>query len=120
MSEVMLSRSTRYLWAAARGKADSGYGGYLSCFLLDDDGFILKKMFTVSTGNTGGTASSISPAPWDDEWLALSDSVSGYVQLWRMKGGKQTDAGIDYSTAEPMARVDIFDGGCCSNALWYN
>jgi len=116
----MLSRSLRYLWAAARGKADTGYGGYLSCFLLSDDGTVLKKMFTVPTSSIGGTPHSITPAPWDDEWLALTDSVSGYVQMWRMKGGKQTNMLSEYSTAEPMARVDIFDGGCCGNALWYN
>ena len=119
-SEVMLSRSARYLWAAARGRAETNYGGYLSCFLLDVDGSVAKKMFTVPTSSISGAPVSITPASWDEEWLAVTDSVSGYVQMWRMKGGKQTDAGVDYSTAEPMARVDIFDGGCCSNALWYN
>jgi carboxy-cis,cis-muconate cyclase len=116
----MLSRSSRYLWASARGRANTTFGSYLSGFLLDDDGSIVKKMFTVQVSPLSGAAHSITPAPWGDEWLVMTDSVSGYVQMWRMKGGRDMGAGMEYSTVEPVARVDIFDGGCCGNAIWYN
>lgn len=116
----MLSRNNRYLWATARGKANSTYGGYISGFLIDNDGSIIKKMFTVPASTTGGPVNSITTAPWDDEWAVVTDAASGYVEMWRMRGGRETEFGLEYNTAEAVARVDISDGGCCGNAIWYN
>ncbi len=116
----MLSRSGKYLWATARGLPNSTFHGYISGFILDDDGSILKKMFTVPITAAGGTVSSITPAPWDDEWAAMVDASPGCVQMWRMKGAKETQNGVEYNTADAVARIDINDGGCCGNAIWYN
>jgi len=120
VGDLALSRSSKYLWATTRAKANSTYYSYISGFLLDGDGFITKKMFTVPTTRTGGTNNAITPAPWDDEVVALADSPRGFVQLWRMKGGKDNGNGMEYNNAEPMATLDIADGGCCTNVLWYN
>ncbi len=117
---MALSRSNRYLWASVQANQNGPYAGYISAFLLDDDGSIIKRMFTTPVSTSGGGPNTISPAPWDDEWAALTDDETGHVQMWRMRGAKATDNGAEYNAVEAVARVEITDGGCCSNAIWYN
>ncbi|RKU45339.1 hypothetical protein DL546_007881 [Coniochaeta pulveracea] len=115
-AEVLLSHDARYIWATARAQSNTNRTGYISAFLLDDAGLIVKRMFRVPTTTTGGVANAISPAPWGSEWAAMTDVPKGYVQIWRMTGGKE---GV-YAGAQAVARVDIADGGCCANAIWYD
>jgi carboxy-cis,cis-muconate cyclase len=77
-------------------------------------------MFMVPTTTTGGWANAISPAFWSDEYAALADTPDGYVQIWKMEGRDETALGIEYSTARAVAQVDIGDGGCCANVIWYS
>ncbi|KAK7752883.1 hypothetical protein SLS62_005225 [Diatrype stigma] len=114
-AEVALSPSGRYLWASsrARGSADLGY---LSVFQLDDRGAVEDRLFMVPTTTRGGIANSVSPAPWSDEFVAMTDYGTGYVQIWKvMSGNAEANA-----TATAVARVDIVDGGCCANVIWYD
>jgi carboxy-cis,cis-muconate cyclase len=117
-AEVMLSRSERYLWATSRAQQNTTYPGYISAFLLADDGHIVKRMFMVSTTTVGGWANNISPPPWSDEYAAMADHQTGYVQMFKMEGRKETGDGVEYTTAAPVAKVDIADGGCCTNVIW--
>src|SRR3569833_3328312 len=103
----MLSRSNKYLWAIVGARENASLPGYLSAFLLDDDGSIAKKMFTVSTTTPAGAPTTVSSAPWDDEWAATTDATSGFLQMWKMKGGKDTDNGVVYATAETQAKLSI-------------
>lgn len=116
----MLSPDSKYLWATARAQSKSNLTGYISTFLLDSDGVIVKRMFRVPTTTVGGIANAISPAPWGSEWAAMTDVPNGYVQIWKMTGKKEGDHGTEYTSAEAVARVDIADGGCCANAIWYD
>ncbi|KAK0714188.1 Lactonase, 7-bladed beta-propeller-domain-containing protein, partial [Lasiosphaeria miniovina] len=118
-AEVMLSPSGRYLWATARAQRNVDVVGYISCYLLAADGAIVKLMFMVPTTTTGGWANAISPAFWSDEYAALADTPTGYVQIWKLSEPKDTPQGVEYGTAKAVARVDIGDGGCCANAIWY-
>ncbi|KAK4150802.1 Lactonase, 7-bladed beta-propeller-domain-containing protein [Chaetomidium leptoderma] len=119
-AEVMLSPSSRYLWATARTRLNSTTG-FVSAFLLSEDGQIVKKLFRVPTTTLGGIANAISPAPWSDEYAAMTDYRKGYVQMWKMEGGKEGREGVvEYSTANVVAQVDIGDGGCCANVIWYS
>jgi carboxy-cis,cis-muconate cyclase len=111
----MLSSSEKYLWATARAEAKTNLTGYISCFELNDAGAIQKKLFTVPTTVLNGNAVAVAPAFFDDQFIALADT--GYVQIWQMKNGTGRYAN---STATPIAKVDINDGGCCANALWYD
>jgi carboxy-cis,cis-muconate cyclase len=119
-AEVMLAPSGRYVWATSRGKRNTEFYGYISCFLLDSEGMIVKRMFMVPTTTKAGWANAISPAFWNDEYAAMADYPDGYVQIWKMEGKKETENGIEYTTATAIARVDIGDGGCCANAIWYS
>jgi len=112
-AEVMLSPSKKYLWATARAQSNTTNYGYISCFRLKEDGAIESKLFTVPTTTTGGIANAVSPAFFSDEWVAMADYGIGYVQMWRFKDGTNP-------TAKAVARVDIGEGGCCANAIWYD
>lgn len=126
-ADLKLARSESYLWAVtqARPGARLAVGGFLSGFLLDDDGSIVKRMFTVPTSvPTGpvigaGGLQALTPATWGSEYAALTDATTGYVEMWQMVGGHDSNYGTDYKTARAVARLDM-EGGCCSNAVWFN
>ncbi|EAQ84227.1 hypothetical protein CHGG_10631 [Chaetomium globosum CBS 148.51] len=119
-AEVMLSASGRYLWASARAKEEVDTG-FVAVFLVGADGGIVKKMFRVPTTTRGGKANAVSPAFWDDEYAAMTDYGEGYVLMWRMEGRRErADGLVEYSTARAVAKVDVKDGGCCANAIWYS
>lgn len=99
---------------------NSNNTGFISAFLLDRGGEVVKRMFRVPTTTLGGIANAVSPAPWGSEWAAMTDYSKGYVQVWRMIGKKMGVYGVEYSSAKAVARVDIADGGCCANTIWYD
>ena len=116
----MLSASGRYLWATARPSPSSSWTGYVACFLLADDGNMVRPMFRIPTTEAGGAAEAVSPAPWSDEYAAMAHHPGGYVEVLKMEGRRETGQGVEYASAKVVARVDIGDGGCCANAIWYS
>lgn len=116
-AEVALSPNGRYLWISTRAREDADVG-YLSAYLLSEEGYVDRRMFTVPTTTTGGIANSVSPAPWSDEIVAMTDFGTGYVQIWKMT--QPRESGVGFLNATAIARVDIKDGGCCANVLWYD
>ncbi|KAH7323491.1 carboxy-cis,cis-muconate cyclase [Rhexocercosporidium sp. MPI-PUGE-AT-0058] len=115
-AEVMLSHSNRLLWASARANRDTDYVGYISCFSLAEDGKIKELLFIQPTTTTGGIANQVSPSPFSDDWMALSDFPRGYVEIWQVRNLREGE-GV---TARPVAKVEIGDGGCCANSIWYD
>jgi hypothetical protein len=102
----MVSKSARYLWLTARAKTGSKNVGYVSAFLLGNDGKIIKPMFRVETTTTGGWANAISPASWSDEYAAMADHPNAYVQVWKMSA--------------PMVRevCSLWNTCCCALQLF--
>ena len=80
----------------------------------------MKQLFRVPTTAVGSVANAISPSPWSDEYAALADTPNGFVQMWKLDGRSEGPHGVEYSIAKPIAKVDINDGGCCANAIWYS
>ncbi|CAL3968918.1 unnamed protein product [Diplocarpon coronariae] len=116
-AEVALSASNGILWASARAILNATYPGYLNGFALDAEGKITEPLFRVETTTVGGgNTNQISPSPFTDEWMAMADNPAGYVQIWRVVD--TTDG--SGKTATPVAKVDIGDGGCCANTIWYD
>jgi len=113
---VNISPNGRYLWATARGRQRST--GYISCFLLDGDGRILKRLFIMATGTTNTTSSSLTTAPWSDEYVVFADAPGGYVEILKLDGREETDMGVEYSSARVVAKLDIEEGACCGNPVW--
>jgi carboxy-cis,cis-muconate cyclase len=119
----MLSHSSKLLWATARAMSDSNNTGFISCFNLDDSGAITDQIFMLPTTTTNGIANAVSPASWSDEFMALTDVPRGYVQIWQLVKGNGTAFGAGrsgWTSANMVAQVDIKDGGCCANAIWYD
>jgi carboxy-cis,cis-muconate cyclase len=112
--EPMLSHNMKYLWATARAEPNTNLTGWISGFQLDSDGRIRKQLFMIPTTTINGIANAVSPAPFSDEWMALTDDPTGFVQIWRLKNM------LNGTTTVPVVKVDISDGGCCANAIWYD
>lgn len=109
--EVALSFSNQYLWATNRGRSTNATG-YISVFTLDDEGAILEQNFLLPTTSSGGAANSVAPSPFSDRFVALTDSSVGFVEIWELSD--------DGSSASVVAHLDLNDGGCCANAVWYS
>ncbi|KAI1843007.1 hypothetical protein JX266_010860 [Neoarthrinium moseri] len=109
--EVALSFSSKFLWATNRGR-DASTLGYISVFTLDADGAILSQNFLLTTTTSGGAANAVTPSPFTDRFAALTDSSTGFVEIWELAD--------DGSNATVVAHLDLVDGGCCANAVWYS
>jgi len=109
--EVMISHSAKYLWATNRGR-QAGTKGFISAFRLGDSGEIERQLFLMETTTSGGSANAVTPAPFGDEWVALTDTEKGLVQIWRFDVVKEE--------VEVVAEVGIPVGRCCANAVWYD
>ncbi|KAF8866949.1 carboxy-cis,cis-muconate cyclase [Acephala macrosclerotiorum] len=107
--EVALSYSNTYLWATSRSRS-TNTTGYISAFSLSTNGSISSQLFLTPTTNSGGTANSVAPSTFSDKYVALTDSSLGFVEVWAFEG----------TNASVVARVNIEDGGCCANAVWYS
>jgi carboxy-cis,cis-muconate cyclase len=109
--EVALSFSNNYLWATSRARSTNSTG-YISAFSLATNGSIESQLFLNATSSSGGTANSVAPSTFSDQFVALTDSSIGFVQVWRL--------GSDGASASVVASVYMEDGGCCANAVWYS
>ncbi|CAJ2512503.1 Uu.00g055180.m01.CDS01 [Anthostomella pinea] len=108
--EVALSASGSYVWATNRARSSTA--GYISAFTLDESGAILQQNFLLPTTSTGGAANSVAPSPFSDRFVALTDSSVGFVEIWELAE--------DGQAASVVAHIDLVDGGCCANAVWYS
>ena len=111
--EVMISPSAKYLWATSRAHK-AGTPGYISAFSISPTtGSIEEQLFLTETTTSGGAANAVAPAPFSDEFVALTDTEKGFVQIW------QLNTCDDGASAEVVAEISLPGGGCCANAVWY-
>jgi carboxy-cis,cis-muconate cyclase len=106
---VFLSKSGKYLFATARSNSFS-VTGYISAFKLNDLGVIEKQLCMNPTPNSGGHSNAVSPCPWSDEWLALTDDQDGFVEIYR----------FHEEFLCRVAHLDIKEPGFGMNAIWYD
>lgn len=106
-----LSPSGELLWAANRGRSAS-LKGSVSLFTLDESGSIEEQKFFVNTSTSGGLANIVSPVLFSDRYFALPDLAVGFVEMWELAE--------DNSTADVIAHLDLPDGGCCENVVWWS
>lgn len=111
--EVALSASGRYLWASTRGRSSNGF---IAAYALADDGAIEKQKFLLETSSGGGAANAVAPSPFSDRFVAITDSDTGFVEIWEMSENG--------TSAAVVAHLDVVDSttgsGCCANAVWYS
>lgn len=62
------------------------------------------------TTSSGGSANAVSPAKFDEDFFAITDSASNFVEIWKMEdnGGSQS--------ASAVAHLDLDSGP--ANAVW--
>ncbi|KAF7534760.1 hypothetical protein G7054_g5952 [Neopestalotiopsis clavispora] len=104
--------SPKYLLAATRSRT-TGISGYVSAFALDSEtGAITEQLFLTPTTNSGGSANAVAPAPFGEDYFAITDSGSNFVEIWKI------DASDDATTAAPVAHLGLASGP--ANVQWVN
>lgn len=100
--------SPKYLLAATRSRT-TGTPGYVSAFSLDPkSGGIKKQAFLRPTTGSGGSANAVSPAPFSEDYFAITDSGENFVEVWR----------IEEKKASVAAHLDLENGP--ANVVWYD
>ncbi|KAF5587005.1 carboxy-cis cis-muconate cyclase [Fusarium subglutinans] len=92
--------SPKYLLAATRSRK-TGVPGYVSAFSLDaKTGGIKEQMFLQETTNSGGSANAVSPASFSEDFFAITDSGSNFIEIWKIKD----------KSASAVAHLDLENG----------
>lgn len=87
--------------------------GYVSAFALDGEtGAITEQLFLLPTTNSGGSANAVSPAPFSEDYFAITDSGSNFLEIWKM------NATSSETTAAPVAHLALQSGP--ANVVWYS
>jgi carboxy-cis,cis-muconate cyclase len=105
-----VSHSGRYLFASARSNKPGELTGYVAAFRLQDDGSIEKQLCLNPTPTSGGHSNAVSPCPWSDEWLAITDDEEGWIEMYRWQD----------EFLHRVARLRISEPGFGMNAIWYD
>lgn len=106
---AFVTQSGKYLFATSRANSFD-LTGYISAFRLNPEGSIERQLFLNPTPTSGGHSNAVSPCPWTDEWIALTDDEKGGVEIYRFR---------DELLAR-VARLEVKDPGFCMNAIWYD
>lgn len=106
---VFLSHSGKYLFATSRSNSPS-LTGYIAAFRLTPVGAIDRQICLNPTPTSGGHSNAVSPCPWSDEWLALTDDEKGFVEIYRWHE----------EFLGRVAHLDIKEPGFGMNAIWYD
>uniref|UniRef100_D8PUG2 DUF6535 domain-containing protein n=1 Tax=Schizophyllum commune (strain H4-8 / FGSC 9210) TaxID=578458 RepID=D8PUG2_SCHCM len=87
--EIALSSSGSVLYTSTRSR-DATQPGFISGWLLTEDGDIDRDLFVVPTPEAGGTSNILTTSPWDDaskNMLILTDQDTGFVALYNLTDG---------------------------------
>lgn len=115
--EVQFSVSTNgtpsYMYAATRSRTTT-IPGYVSAFSIDTStGAIIEQLFLTETTGSGGSANSVTAAPFGEEYFAITDSGSSFVEVWMI-----TANGTGSATGKAVAHLDLTSGP--SDAVWFD
>jgi carboxy-cis,cis-muconate cyclase len=106
---VCLSSSGKYLFATSRSNSPK-LTGYIAAFKLGPYGEIERQLCLNPTPTSGGHSNAVSPCPWSDEWLALTDDEQGWLEIYR----------FNEEFLGRVAHVDVHEPGFGMNAIWYD
>ncbi|GKT59536.1 hypothetical protein ColTof3_06875 [Colletotrichum tofieldiae] len=102
----------KYLIAATRSRT-VGVPGYVSAFSLNStSGAIIEQLFLVPTTNSGGSANAVSPAKFSEDYFAITDSGSNFLEVWKIGAN-----GLSV-TASAVAHLKLASGP--ANVVWYS
>ncbi|KAL5346182.1 hypothetical protein ACLOAV_009215 [Pseudogymnoascus australis] len=106
---VFMSHSKKYLFATTRSNSFD-VTGYIAAFELGPKGNVVRQICLNPTPTSGGHSNAVSPCPWSDEWLALTDDQDGFVEIYRWRD----------EFLGRVAHLDIKEPGFGMNAIWYD
>jgi carboxy-cis,cis-muconate cyclase len=106
---VFLSHSKKYLFATTRSNSFD-VTGYIAAFELGPKGNVIRQICLNPTPTSGGHSNAVSPCPWSDEWVALTDDQEGFVEIYRWRD----------EFLGRVAHLDIKEPGFGMNAIWYD
>ncbi|KAF2252018.1 3-carboxy-cis,cis-mucoante lactonizing enzyme [Trematosphaeria pertusa] len=102
--------SPKYLITGTRSRSTNATG-YISAFALDaSTGAISEQLFLVPSTASGGAANAVSPAPFSEQYFAITDSGSNFIEVWKIAD--------DGTEAEAVAHLDLDVGP--ANVVWYS
>ncbi|KAE9968846.1 hypothetical protein EG328_007198 [Venturia inaequalis] len=105
------STSPKYLLASTRSRT-VGIPGYVSAFSLDAiTGGITEQLFLTPTTDSGGFANAVEPAAFSEQFFAITDSGSNFVEVWEI------DEGVNGTSASAVAHLGLGSGP--ANVKWY-
>lgn len=112
MASSNSSTTPKYLFASTRSRT-VGIPGYISAFSLNAiTGAIETQLFLRETTNSGGSSNAVSPAGFSEEFFAIVDASSNFVEVWKM-----LDEG---SGAEVVSHLDLSGGSLPANVVWFS
>lgn len=109
-----------------------GLPGYVTVFRLRESsgGSIVRQVLQVPTRTSGGHSNAVSPCPWNDAWVALTDDDEGSLEILRFVPPSASDEDDDVwaggggngegAKLESVARVLVAEPGFGMNAIWYD
>ena len=98
----------KYLFATARSRS-STVPGYVTAFSLDSvTGAIKDQLFLTRTTGSGGASNSISPAIFSEQYFAIADAESNFVEVWKLDDNE--------TAASVAAHLDTEDSP--ANLVW--
>src|SRR4051812_10512419 len=106
---VFLTQSSQYLFATSRANSFD-LTGYIAAFKIGNSGEIERQICLNPTPTSGGHSNAVSPCPWTDEWLALTDDQEGWVEVYRW----------NEEFLGRVARCEVKEPGFGMNAIWYD
>jgi carboxy-cis,cis-muconate cyclase len=104
---VVRSCTGRYLFATTRSNT-VGVPGWISAYRLTEEGAIESQLCLQATSSSGGHSNAVSPCPWSEEWVALTDDTVGFIEMYRWENEKLSIA----------ARCEVHEPGFGMNAVW--
>ncbi|TLD28112.1 Carboxy-cis/cis-muconate cyclase [Venturia nashicola] len=104
--------SPKYLLASTRSRT-VGITGYVSAFSLDaTTGAITEQLFLTPTTDSGGSANAVEPAAFSEQFFAITDSGSNFIEVWEIVDG------ANGTSASAVAHLGL--EGTPANVKWYN
>lgn len=106
---MFCAQSGQYLFATTRSNT-LDIPGWISAYKLAEDGSIERQLCLQATSSSGGHSNAVSPCPWTDDFLALTDDTVGFIEMYRWSHEK----------LEVVARCEVHEPGFGMNAIWYD
>ena len=102
--------SPKYLITGTRSRSTNATG-YISAFALDSStGGILEQLFLLPTTASGGSANAVAPAPFSEQYFAITDSGANFIEMWKISD--------DGKEAEAVAHLGLENGP--ANVVWHS